>query len=102
MLLKDVKPLIVVYTTERIGDEVREVYYIRDRDRPVRFVHNVPAARIGIAQGVPGEAPRYLRKRPISDPQRDPGEVDGRITVHNLEPLCNSNWDLFVIGSYGP
>lgn len=90
--LKDCDPGEIVFTTERMGDdrnsmEVREVFYIRDPERPYRYPHNVPVALLGMVQGdVDCEeweaiAPRFMR---ISGPSRDPGEADGRTIVQSM------------------
>lgn len=89
MQAKDVPPLELFYTTERMGDgrnnmEVREVFYVRDHNAPCRYPHNVRIGRIGIIQGDPESAdpPRY--RRIGKEPCRDPGEMDGRTVVHLL------------------
>lgn len=80
----------IVFTSERIGDnksgmEVREVFYIRDPDRPTLYPHNVPIGRFGTVQGDPSSesGPRYVRLR--NEPCRDPGETDGRRLCRALQ-----------------
>lgn len=85
MLLRDAQPGEIVYTQERIGDdrnsmETREVFYLLDSGQ-CRYEHNVSVARLAIVQG-DENPPRYLRR--CQPPMRDPGEADGRITVHRV------------------
>lgn len=98
MYAKDVPPGSVFYTSERLGDdrnsmEVREVFYVRDGDAPCRYPHNIRIGRVGIVQGDPDskEPPRYRRMN--DEPCRDPGEMDGRATVHLLSDE-QSVWEL--------
>lgn len=93
--LRSFPPGTMVFTQESIGDdlgnwEVREVYYYREAGREVRYPYNVPVARLGIAQGTPGEPPRYLR---VCVPAcRDPGEADGRVLCYAAKSDALSHW----------
>lgn len=96
MKLADVPPGQIAVFREVLGDarsatEIREVFYLREDGRGCRYPHNVPVARVGIIQGdadaAPGDA-RYVRV--FDPPIRDPGEVDGRITVTVGEQ--NATW----------
>lgn len=98
MMLKDWPPGSLLYTLEAIGDEYREVFYVRGVDsEPCRFPNNVRIGRFGVAQGShfdEDRAPRYLRKRDI--PCYDPGEADGRIECYNIKD-GGSMWATLVI-----
>lgn len=83
-LLKDVSPGSIVFTSERMEDEIRETFYIRDADRECRYDYNVPVGRFGMVQGDPRSgAPRIVRMSGTAC--RDPGEADGRTPCVDLE-----------------
>lgn len=75
--LAEFRPGSIVFTSERIDDETRETFYIRDANDVCRYPYNVPIARIGLVQGDPtSNQPRVVRI--LNNPCRDPGEADGR------------------------
>lgn len=90
--MRDVPPGAIAFTAERVGDEWRETFYIRDPDRPCRYPENVPAARKGFVQAEPYAA--ELRcVRILKTPCRDPGEIDGRTPVWILRPGTSHFYD---------
>lgn len=70
------------FTTEAMGDEIREVYYIRTDDTVCRWPNNVRAARFAIAQGQKHYPPRYQRIASALDAN---AEVDGRVQAYPLK-----------------
>lgn len=97
VMLKDWPPGTIVYTLERVGEEYREVFYIRDEARPCRYENNVPVGRFGMAQGVVDQEPCYVRKR--VEPCCDPGEADGRIECYNVRD-GGAMWAANVLGEF--
>ena len=101
MLAKDVPIGATFYTSERMGDdrnnmEVRETFYVRDPDAPCRYPHNVRIGRIGMVQGDPTPGVGPPRYRSVNDaPCRDPGEMDGRISVHLISDQT-AVWELSI------
>lgn len=82
--LKSASPGSVVFTSERIGDETRETFYVRDPDRECRYKANVAVGRFGFIQGDPTSAePRCIRI--LKKACRDPGEADGRTPCRTVE-----------------
>lgn len=75
--LKDVAPGSIVFTSERLDDEVRETFYIREAGAAaLRYAYDVKISRIGFIQFDPTTGkPRVQKLRTI--PCDDPGEAHG-------------------------
>jgi len=80
--ISEFRPGELFFTTEAMGDEIREVYYIRTDDAVCRWPNNVRAARFAIAQGQKHYPPRYQRIASALDAN---AEVDGRVQAYPLE-----------------
>ena len=75
--LADYHPGSVVFMADRMGDEIRETFMIRDPERECRYSYNVPVGYFGLVQGDPASPkPRVAMVR--KEASRDPGEADGR------------------------
>lgn len=74
--LADYEPGDLVFTRERLDDEFRETFYLRETGRACRYGYNVPIARLGYVQGAVDAPPRRVHLLDV--PCRDPGEADGR------------------------
>lgn len=85
--LADYEPGDLVFTRERLDDEFRETFYVRDPARPCRYGYNVPIGRIGFVQGAIDAPARVIRFLKL--PCRDPGEADGRTPCMHVE---ESRW----------
>lgn len=73
----------IVFTSERIDDEVRETFYVKGDIRPCRYPYNVRIARFGMVQGDPKSPDRPRVVRILTQACRDPGEADGRTPCSN-------------------
>ncbi len=99
VMLRDWPPGTIVYTLDRIGEEYREVFYIRDEARPCRYDYDVPVGRFGMAQGRLDAAEngfKFLYAR--GEPCRDPGEADGRIECYDVKD-GGAMWAEQVLGA---
>lgn len=98
MKLSEAKAGQIVFMQERMGNEVREVFYLREDSRECRHPHHVPIARLGFVQGDPeakdddGYAipPRFVAS--CDPPCRDPGEADGRVEVLAIDTHAPIWW----------
>lgn len=76
-----IAPGTIVFYSERMEDELREVYYRILPAGPTLYLNNVRVARLGIVQGEDAYNPRYERYS-VTNPVAS--EADSRTPVRPL------------------